>query len=61
MARGDHTKDAAAEEPAAGRSITKTCNQAPVYIRGPRPLAKERSNLLLPPLAEQLEEHCNRY
>jgi hypothetical protein len=39
MGRGDHAKDAAAEEPAAGRSVAKTCNQAPVYIRGPGPLA----------------------
>jgi hypothetical protein len=32
-------RNAAAEEPAAGRSVTKACNQAPVYIRGPGPLA----------------------
>jgi hypothetical protein len=38
-ARGDPAKDAAAKEPAAGRSMTETCNQAPVYIRGPGPLA----------------------
>jgi hypothetical protein len=36
---GDHAKDAAAEEPAAGRSITKPYNQAPAYIRGPGTLA----------------------
>jgi hypothetical protein len=35
----DDAKDTAAEEPAAGRIATKTCNQAPVYIRGPGPLA----------------------
>jgi hypothetical protein len=39
VARGDQVKDAAAEEPAVGRSVTKTCNQAPVYIRGSEPLA----------------------
>jgi hypothetical protein len=37
--QGDDAKDAATEEPAAGRSIIKPYNQAPVYIRGPGPLA----------------------
>jgi hypothetical protein len=35
----EDAKDAAAEEPAAGRIATKTCNQAPVYTREPGPLA----------------------